>query len=383
MKEKKNRFELLFRVVKVHKKTLFLGFFLGISLVLGVSLANQVIGNETPITLAKAGEGSSQAEKEIPTIDISASNQVNETTIIAETLDAQQEAADEQTEDASQNNNSDPAANSVNDLIDEAIPTFNKKHFTVLLVGVDQRPREKSISNTDTLLVADVNTINGQVTLLSIPRDTQVMIPGYGKEKINAAARLGKGLKTTTALVEEITGQPIDGYVLTNFTGFKTIIDTLGGITLTVEKDMYYMTGDKEDGIINLKEGTQRLNGTQALQYARFRQDALADISRTSRQQAVLKAMGKEFLQVKTLPKLPALISQITKCTETDLTAGELWSMANILLRFKNPNITSQTLPGNFLIEDNISYWKVNPKKSQALVKKLIEEGKTSSVFFQ
>jgi len=391
MKEKKNRFKTLFRVIEAHKNTMLLGFFLGISLVLGVSLANQVIGNEkSPIALAQAGEETSQVEIEIPIVDISTSNQVNETTIIAETLDTKDEQGtedkqneDEQTEDTTQNNSSDPTVNSVNDLVEEAIPTFNKKHFTVLLIGVDQRPSEKSISNTDTLLVADVNTIDGQITLLSIPRDTQVMIPGYGKEKINAAARLGKGLKTTKALVEEITGQPIDGYVLTNFIGFKTIIDTLGGITLNVEKDMYYVTGDKEDGIINLKKGTQRLNGTQALQYARFRQDALADISRTSRQQAVLKAMGKEFLQVKTLPKLPVLISQITKCTETDLSAGELWSMANILLRFKNPNITSQTLPGNFLIEDDISYWKVDQSKSHISVKKLIEEGKTSSVFFQ
>lgn len=219
--------------------------------------------------------------------------------------------------------------------------------------------------------------------MLSIPRDTQVNIPGYGKEKINAAARLGKGLITTQSLVEEITGQPIDGYVLTNFNGFKKMIDTLGGITVTVEKDMYYVTGDKEDGTINLKKGTQRLNGTQALQYARFRQDALADISRTSRQQVVLKAMVKELKQVKTLPKLPALITQMTKSMETNLSTGQLWSLANILSHFKNPEVISQTLPGNFLIEDEISYWKVDPLKSHAIIRRLLEEGKTTSVFFQ
>ncbi|MBC2723039.1 MAG: LytR family transcriptional regulator, partial [Desulfosporosinus sp.] len=91
----------------------------------------------------------------------------------------------------------------------------------------------------------------------------------------------------------------------------------------------------------------------------------------------------KEFLQVKTLPKLPGLISQITKCTETNLSVGQLWSLSNILLRFKNPDINSQTLPGNFLIEEDVSYWKVNPRKAPAPVKRLIEEGKTASVFFQ
>lgn len=377
MKENKNHTKTLFRVIGAYKKYMLLGFFLGISLVLGVSLANQVIGNEKNFTLADVRVESNQPEKETPT---HTNDQLNGTNNITETIEIK---ANQALEDSNSTNRPDQTVNDLNESVEGAIPTFNKKHFTVLLVGVDRRSGEKSIGNTDMLLVASINTVNGHVALLSIPRDTQVIIPGYGKEKINAAARLGKGLKTTRALVAEIIGQPIDGYVLTNFAGFKKIIDTLGGVTLTVEKDMYYVTGDVEDGVINLKKGTQRLNGTQALQYARFRQDALADISRASRQQAVLKAMEKEFLQVKTLPKLPGLISEITKSVETDLSVGQLWSLANILLRFKNPEVTSQTLPGNFLIEDNISYWKVNPLKSHAVVKRLIEEGKTTSVFFQ
>ncbi|MCQ2019452.1 LCP family protein, partial [Clostridium butyricum] len=139
-----------------------------------------------------------------------------------------------------------------------------------------------------------------------------------------AAARIGNGLKTTSEIIEQLIGQRIDGYVLTNFAGFKEIINTLGGITVNVEKDMYYVTGDKTDGLINLKKGIQRLNGNQALQYARFRQDALADISRTSRQQAVLKALGKEFFQVQTIPKLPRLIPQLMKSVETNLSISKI-----------------------------------------------------------
>lgn len=384
MQEKKNHIKTLFRVIRAYKKPMLLGLFLGISLVIGDLLVNQFItGNENiPITLAKMETKSSQLEND---------TSQSEDQIVKETMETENKQGTENIGNGNdtndfESNNSDQAqtVNGSNDFNDEeTVSTINKKHFTVLLVGVDQRPGEKSFSNTDTLLVANINTVNGQVSLISIPRDTQVNIPGYGKEKINAAARLGEGLKTTKALVEELTGQPIDGYVLTNFKGFKTMIDTLGGVTLTIEKDMYYVTGDAEDGIINLKKGTQRLNGTQALQYARFRQDALADISRTSRQQAVLKAMQKELLQVKTLPKLPGLISQLNKSMETDLSVGELWSLANIMNCFKNPEIISQTLPGNFLIEDDISYWRVNPLKSHSVVKRLIEEGKTTSVFFQ
>lgn len=217
--------------------------------------------------------------------------------------------------------------------------------------------------------------MNGKVALLSIPRDTQVIVPGYGKGKINAAAQVGKGINTTVDLIEGLIGQSIDGYVMTNFNGFKSIIDTLGGITLNIEKNMYYVTGDLSDGVINLKQGTQRLNGAQALQYARFRQDALADISRTARQQEVIKAIGKEFLQVKTVPKLPWLVPQIVQSVETDLSITQLWGMANFLLRNENQEISAQTLPGNFLMENDISYWKVNPQQSHTVVKRLFEEG--------
>ena len=250
-------------------------------------------------------------------------------------------------------------------------------------MGVDHRPGDTTFSNTDTLLVASVNTVNGKVALLSIPRDTQVMVPGFGIEKINAAARLGKGINTTTALIEGLIGQHIDGHVITNFNGFKSIIDILGGITVNVEKDMYYVTGDKSDGVINLKKGTQRLSGAQALQYARFRQDALADISRTARQQAVIKAIGKECLQVKTVSKLPWLVPKIIKSVDTNLTIPQMWAMTNALRQIENLEIASQTLPGNFLIENDISYWKVDTQKAHVVVKKLFEEGKTSSTFFQ
>ena len=359
MYENKRYVQMIFRILKSYKNSLLIGFFIGVSLVMVVSLVGQVLGKENkPPSHVTAKDDFERRDGEAPQ---QASVENNATVV------------DESTEEPIEDPIDEPA---------ESISSFAKQHFTVLLVGVDQRTGKKSLSNTDTLLMASINTLNGKVALLSIPRDTQVIIPGYGKEKINAAARLGKGLETTEALLEGLTGQTIDGYMLTNFTGFKTIIDTLGGITLTVEKDMYYLTGDKVDGVINLRKGPQRLNGTQALQYARFRQDNLGDITRATRQQAVIKAMEKEFLQMKTVPKLPALITQMAKSVETDLSIGQLWSLANLLLSYDTLDITSQTLPGNFMIENEISYWRVNPQKAKVVVKRLLEEGKTTSVFF-
>jgi cell envelope-related transcriptional attenuator len=257
------------------------------------------------------------------------------------------------------------------------------ERLTVLLAGVDRRPGEKSIGNTDCLLIAQVDPKTAQIRLLSIPRDTQVAIPGYGKGKINAVAHVGKGLKTTEVLLEKVCGQPIDGYVLTNFTGFKGIIDTMGGIDLTVEKDMYYDTGDSQDGVIDLKKGTQRINGTQALQYVRFRQDTLADISRTIRQQNVLKAVAEEFGRIKTLPKLPWLIPQIFQNVQTNLSIGQIWSLVNVFSDFGSVEIVSQTLPGNFVTEDGISYWQIDQDEARQVSHDFFSEGRTVGLFSQ
>lgn len=348
----------ILRDLTVYKKVMLLGFLLGISLALGAVVVNQVVGSE---------------EKPI-------------FNSLEHTAQYTVQVQDQTSKNEDNPERSDDSVVEPDYLVKqyhEPVSNFKGERFTVLLVGIDRRPGDTVFSNTDTLLVASVNTVNGKVALLSIPRDTQVMVPGFGKAKINAAARVGKGIGTTTELIEGLIGQSIDGYVLTNFNGFKSIIDTLGGITLNVEKNMYYATGDSSDGVINLEKGTQRLYGAQALQYARFRQDALGDITRTARQQAVIKAIGKEILQVKTVPKLPWLVPQIAKSVETNLSIAQLWVMTNFLRRLENPEISSQTLPGNFLVENDISYWKVNSQKSHEVVKRLFEEGKTSSTFFQ
>lgn len=255
-----------------------------------------------------------------------------------------------------------------------------KDRFTVLLVGMDNRPEEQYLSNTDSLIVASLDQKNKKMVLLSIPRDTQVLLPNKGKGKMNALARLGKGVPSTMKYIQDLIGNPIDGYVMTNFQGFKNIVDSLGGITIDVEKNMFFDTGDNKDRYINLKKGTQRLNGTQALQYARFRNDELADISRTSRQQEVLKALVSEVTETRNLPKIPFLIPKIYQSIETDLNMGQLWALVMALKNREAYEVLNQTLPGKFSIEEGISYWKVEPKTSKEMLSKLFQ-GKKSSVF--
>ncbi|EHQ91578.1 LCP family protein [Desulfosporosinus youngiae] len=250
-----------------------------------------------------------------------------------------------------------------------------KNRVSVLLIGADQRPDQKTFS-TDTIILASVDPKGGQISLLSIPRDTRVSLKGHGYVKINEIVLL-KDLPTLQKTVEELTGEKISGYVQTNFQGFKKIIDTLGGITVNVEKNMYYETGDDEDGYINLRKGEQRLDGSKALQYARFRHDALADISRTARQQVVLKAVAKEMFQLSTIPKLPFLVPQILDAVNTNVSSKDILRLAKVAVGFDSSKVVSQTLPGSFLDLDGISYWKVDPVEVKKVVANLFQ-GKTT-----
>lgn len=256
-----------------------------------------------------------------------------------------------------------------------------QNRVSVLLIGADQRPGQVKF-NTDSLIFASIDPKTEQVSLLSIPRDTRVTLTGHGYVKINEIAAL-TDLPTLQKKVEQLTGVPLAGYVQTNFAGFKKIIDSLGGITVDVEKDMYYETGDLEDGYINLRKGVQRLDGSQALQYARFRHDALADISRTARQQVVLKAVAKEMFKLSTLPKLPILIPQFMEAVNTNLTAKDILALAKVAVKFDSANVISQTLPGTFQDIDGVSYWKVDPNQAKEVVRNLFRGITTSKVIDQ
>jgi len=250
-----------------------------------------------------------------------------------------------------------------------------KNRVSILLIGADQRPEQKKFS-TDSIILASVDPETKRTSLLSIPRDTRVALSGHGHVKINEIVAF-KDLSTLQSTVEELTGEEIAGYVQTNFRGFKEIIDTLGGIEVNVEKDMYYETGDEEDGYINLRKGEQRLDGSKALQYARFRHDALADISRTARQQVVLKAVAKEMFRLSTIPKLPFLVPQVMDAVNTNLSSKDIFTLAKVAVGFNSSNVISQTLPGTFLDLDGVSYWNVDPIEVKKVVENLFQ-GKTT-----
>jgi polyisoprenyl-teichoic acid--peptidoglycan teichoic acid transferase len=240
-------------------------------------------------------------------------------------------------------------ANDVPEAIPTAVPEPNGAQ-NILLVGVDARPGEE-VSRTDSIVLVHLDPHTGNVGMLSFPRDLWVNIPGYGKNRINTAyltgeRKLGPGygpalLKKT---VGELTGLPIDHFVMINFDGFKTVIDTLGGINVDVPKpidDAAYPTDDYRTIKIHFDAGEQLLDGERALQYARTRH-ADSDFGRNQRQQQVLLAIFDRirdqglFGQLTNLDKYTDALSDYVR---TDISRRQMLSLASLGSRLSADNI--------------------------------------------
>ncbi len=246
-------------------------------------------------------------------------------------------------------------------------PVKEGKRVSVLLLGIDARKGE-TMARSDTMILADVDPKSKRVTLLSIPRDTGVSIPGHGWDKINSATVYG-GPELAMKVVSELTGVPVKHYVLTNFSGFKEIVDILGGVTIDVEQDMYHW--DDEDGgvyEIDLEKGVQRLDGDKALQYVRFRDYLMGDIDRTVVQQKFLAALVKEVLKPATIPKLPKLVPEISRHVKTNLGMGDMITLASAARNLEDCSVIAQTLPGRPVDIGGGSYWGINPSEARQAV---------------
>jgi LCP family protein required for cell wall assembly len=244
------------------------------------------------------------------------------------------------------------------------------KRINVLLLGIDARQGE-TMARSDSIIMASIDPKSKQISLLSIPRDTRVEIPGYGWDKINSASAYG-GPELTIKVVSNLIGVPLKNYVITNFSGFEDIVDVLGGVTLDVEQDMYH-EDETEGGAygIDLSEGLQRLDGDKALQYVRYRGYVQGDIDRTKHQQIFLMALAREILQPSTIPKLPKLIAEINKYVKTNMSTSEMVKTASTMKNIEEYNMVSQTLPGRNIQVGDGSYWGVDPAEAKQMVVKL------------
>lgn len=221
---------------------------------------------------------------------------------------------------------------------------------------------------SDTMLLVRFDPRHQRLTILSIPRDTLTWIPGRGDAKINEANALG-GPALAAETVSELLGDvPIDSYLRINVQGIAKLIDTLGGVTIHVPKDMRYQDMSQRLNI-DLQEGQQHLDGEKALEFLRFRYDELGDIGRVQRQQSLIRALIEQTAKPETLGRLPQILGVVRENLDTNLTVQELASLAGFMAQVPRSRVQMLMLPGNFngTGREEISYWLPSHRQIEAL----------------
>ena len=177
----------------------------------------------------------------------------------------------------------------------------NNGRTNVLILGKGD-PGHAGQELSDSIMVVSFNKTTKQVATISIPRDTEANIPGYGYRKINNANALG-GSELATQTVSEFLDLPIDYTVVTNFSGLSKLVDAVGGIDVDVKEaliDNEYPCADNEYRScgINIQPGVQRMDGARALEYTRCRKGTCGnDFGRAARQQEVIALLMAKLVQ--------------------------------------------------------------------------------------
>ena len=228
----------------------------------------------------------------------------------------------------------------------------NELLFLVLGLDSDDFSGATTEQNrTDTMILAKVNFEKGTVDLLSIPRDSRVLVNGR-YDKINHAHHYG-GLKLAMKTTRDFLGLDIDYYVRVNFFSVKDIVDALGG----VEVDVPVRVDIAEDNV-HLNPGLQVLNGKQALQFARFRAGyPEGDLGRVKSQQILVKALIKELTKPKNIAKVPQLLDVIKKTVNTNIPFSKIAKLALKAKNLSTDRFNAKIVPGEAQMIDNISYY--------------------------
>jgi LCP family protein required for cell wall assembly len=237
----------------------------------------------------------------------------------------------------------------------------------VLILGVDARPGERYLTRTDSVMLLNVSPARLRVTLLSIPRDVFIQVPGYGEQRINTINVLGEqeaegsGPALVKASIAESFGVRVEHYVRLDFRGFVALVDAVGGVDIDVPKlivDYEYPTHDGGVMTVRFEPGRQHMDGERALQYARTRhQDD--EYQRAGRQQQVIDALVKKLANPLHATAWPRVWRAIQNHTDTDMNTWDMLRLApGLLLGW--PGREQRVLQREDLVGMKAGYWIPN-----------------------
>lgn len=222
---------------------------------------------------------------------------------------------------------------------------------TWLIVGSDARGAKSGTvkdgtegARADSIMVLN-KAPNGQVALVSLPRDTYVEIPGQGGNKINAAYAFG-GSKLLVSTVEKLTGLTVDHYAEVGMGAVEQLVDAVGGVEVCLNYDVV----DPDSGLVwDTKQGEcQKVDGEKALAYSRMRKsDPTGDVGRGQRQRAVISAVASEAMSFQTVydfGRQDALVEAGTQALAVDEDTGTL-TLAQMVMAFREASSSGLTGP--------------------------------------
>ncbi|WP_042398233.1 LCP family protein [Streptacidiphilus carbonis] len=262
-----------------------------------------------------------------------------------------------------------------------AKPPGETKSMTFLLVGLDSRSDLPTTGNaakaplwvygaqrTDTIMLLHLTADMKSAYVVSIPRDTWVAIPGHGSAKINAAFSWG-GPPLLIETVEQFTGVRVDHFGAIDWSGFQSLTDAVGGVTITVPNNSYDPQQNR-----HWTTGTYTMNGTTALAYVRQRYGLPnGDLDRIARQQNFLRAlMSKTSDQVSltNLLGVSRVLDAVSKAVSVDdqLSNTALRDLVLGLHGLGSGNVTYLSAPlGRFVTIDGQDALTLDPNSTPAL----------------
>ena len=236
-----------------------------------------------------------------------------------------------------------------------------KSYLYILLCGLDysydsRAQRHTKDARTDTIMLVRVEPRAKDLSLLSVPRDLLVPIAGTdgAYDKVNSAYSVG-GISATKRTLENLLKIKIDHTITVKSDVVADLVDELGGVPVTVEKQMDY--DDNWAGLhIHLKPGEQVLNGAQTVGYLRFRNDEEGDFGRIRRQQQFLTALVRELKSFKHLTKYDDLAEAVSRKMSTDLSIEQMAALANLYKSFPLQNMHKGRIEVADYFENGVAY---------------------------
>ena len=231
----------------------------------------------------------------------------------------------------------------------------------IMMMGIDRRPGEAFVSRTDTIMILSVDPDTDTASILSIPRDLYVEIPGYGQDRINTALVYGSqqgdyldGAALAMQTVSYNLNIPVHHFILVDFNAFVRTIDLLGGIDVDVPyeiNDPEYPDMDYGYDPLYIPAGVQHFDGATALKYARTRHGD-SDFNRAYRQQQVLFSARQQALSLgvgEMLLRAPSLYRQVEDGIRTDLSLEQLLRLAKSVSDIPAGGIRNEVLDYDYV----------------------------------